>query len=111
MFIRQLTTGAAAMRYWHCTEAGMAELADAADSKSAGLRPLGVQVPLPAPAHPLPPENRRLSPAVLCRAHLIFATTILPFSSGAEGAVRIHVLNVDAVVADAVVFPDQGGSA
>ena len=28
----------------------MAELADAADSKSAGLRPLGVQVPLPAPA-------------------------------------------------------------
>lgn len=28
----------------------MAELADAADSKSAGLRPLGVQLPLPAPA-------------------------------------------------------------
>src|SRR3989304_5222690 len=27
----------------------MAELADAADSKSAGLRPLGVQLPLPAP--------------------------------------------------------------
>jgi phosphatidylinositol-3-phosphatase len=27
----------------------MAELADAADSKSAGLRPMGVQVPLPAP--------------------------------------------------------------
>src|SRR5437588_3786418 len=29
--------------------AGMAELADAADSKSAGLRPLGGQLPLPAP--------------------------------------------------------------
>jgi hypothetical protein len=28
----------------------MAELADAADSKSAGLRPLGVRLPLPAPA-------------------------------------------------------------
>jgi hypothetical protein len=27
----------------------MAELADAADSKSAGLRPLGVRLPLPAP--------------------------------------------------------------
>src|SRR5512146_2618987 len=34
--------------------AGMAELADAADSKSAGLRPLGVQLPLPAPQLPLP---------------------------------------------------------
>ena len=32
--------------------AGMAELADAADSKSAGLRPLGVRFPLPAPAIP-----------------------------------------------------------
>jgi hypothetical protein len=32
--------------------AGMAELADAADSKSAGLRPLGVQLPLPAPVQP-----------------------------------------------------------
>src|SRR5208283_1537306 len=30
-------------------KAGMAELADAADSKSAGLRPLGVRLPLPAP--------------------------------------------------------------
>ena len=29
--------------------AGMAELADAADSKSAGLRSLGVRLPLPAP--------------------------------------------------------------
>ena len=29
--------------------AGMAELADAADSKSAGLRPLVVRLPLPAP--------------------------------------------------------------
>ena len=28
----------------------MAELADAADSKSAGLRPLGVRLPLPAPS-------------------------------------------------------------
>ena len=28
----------------------MAELADAADSKSAGLRSLGVRLPLPAPA-------------------------------------------------------------
>ncbi len=32
----------------------MAELADAADSKSAGLRPLGVQFPLPAPANSSP---------------------------------------------------------
>ena len=31
------------------TLAGMAELADAADSKSADLRVLGVQLPLPAP--------------------------------------------------------------
>jgi hypothetical protein len=31
------------------TQAGMAELADAADSKSADLRVLGVQLPLPAP--------------------------------------------------------------
>jgi hypothetical protein len=30
----------------------MAELADAADSKSAGLRPLGVRFPLPAPLIP-----------------------------------------------------------
>ena len=28
----------------------MAELADVADSKSAGLRPLGVRLPLPAPS-------------------------------------------------------------
>src|ERR1700686_5683350 len=33
--------------------AGMAELADAADSKSAGLRPLGVRLPLPAPSSKL----------------------------------------------------------
>src|ERR1019366_4866587 len=32
------------------SQAGMAELADAADSKSAGLRSLGVRLPLPAPA-------------------------------------------------------------
>jgi hypothetical protein len=31
----------------------MAELADAADSKSAGLRPLGVRLPLPAPFIPV----------------------------------------------------------
>jgi hypothetical protein len=31
----------------------MAELADAADSKSAGLRPLGVRLPLPAPYNSL----------------------------------------------------------
>ena len=31
----------------------MAELADAADSKSADLRVLGVRLPLPAPALPL----------------------------------------------------------
>jgi hypothetical protein len=30
-------------------QAGMAELADAADSKSADLRVLGVRLPLPAP--------------------------------------------------------------
>jgi hypothetical protein len=35
----------------------MAELADAADSKSAGLRPLGVQLPLPAPrSNPFKPQ-------------------------------------------------------
>ena|SRR5882757_3814113 len=34
-------------------QAGMAELADAADSKSAGLRPLGVRPPLPAPSQTL----------------------------------------------------------
>ena len=33
----------------------MAELADAADSKSADLRVLGVRLPLPAPAKPLAP--------------------------------------------------------
>jgi hypothetical protein len=32
------------------SRAGMAELADAADSKSADLRVLGVRLPLPAPA-------------------------------------------------------------
>ena len=31
------------------SRAGMAELADAADSKSADLRVLGVRLPLPAP--------------------------------------------------------------
>src|SRR5579862_3943470 len=31
------------------SQAGMAELADAADSKSADLRVLGVRLPLPAP--------------------------------------------------------------
>jgi hypothetical protein len=36
--------------YEYIPLAGMAELADAADSKSAGLRPLGVRLPLPAPA-------------------------------------------------------------
>src|SRR5271157_6042118 len=37
------------------SNAGMAELADAADSKSAGLRPLGVRFPLPAPLLKLSP--------------------------------------------------------
>src|SRR5205823_8547760 len=37
-------------------KAGMAELADAADSKSAGLRPLGVQLPLPAPPAKAAPD-------------------------------------------------------
>src|SRR5581483_8196775 len=48
------------MRYCVCqfsSLAGMAELADAADSKSAGLRPLGVQLPLPAPLRSLYPER------------------------------------------------------
>ena len=36
----------------------MAELADAADSKSAGLRPLGVRFPLPAPALNSPQSTR-----------------------------------------------------
>ena len=34
----------------------MAELADAADSKSAGLRPLGVRFPLPAPPGKAAPD-------------------------------------------------------
>src|SRR5881275_3038491 len=34
----------------------MAELADAADSKSAGLRPLGVRFPLPAPPAKAAPD-------------------------------------------------------
>ena len=34
----------------------MAELADAADSKSAGLRPLGVRLPLPAPVEVIVPH-------------------------------------------------------
>ena len=34
----------------------MAELADAADSKSAGLRPLGVRLPLPAPPAKAAPD-------------------------------------------------------
>ena len=39
----------------------MAELADAADSKSAGLRPLGVRLPLPAPLlNPMQPARVRL---------------------------------------------------
>ena len=37
----------------------MAELADAADSKSAGLRPLGVRLPLPAPAIAVTYETQR----------------------------------------------------
>src|SRR5882672_2263130 len=39
-------------------QAGMAELADAADSKSAGLRPLGVRPSLPAPLLTLPVSIR-----------------------------------------------------
>ncbi len=40
----------------------MAELADAADSKSADLRVLGVRLPLPAPT-PKSPQNKRLAGA------------------------------------------------
>ena len=43
----------------------MAELADAADSKSAGLRPLGVRLPLPAPALSLSPRHHPATPAHL----------------------------------------------
>ena len=39
----------------------MAELADAADSKSADLRVLGVRLPLPAPART--PQNKQLAGA------------------------------------------------
>ena len=46
----------------------MAELADAADSKSAGLRPLGVQVPLPAPA--LPADIQDLTAQIEPQVHL-----------------------------------------
>jgi hypothetical protein len=39
----------------------MAELADAADSKSADLRVLGVRLPLPAPKNPVCFEEAALS--------------------------------------------------
>ncbi len=44
-------------------QAGMAELADAADSKSADLRVLGVRLPLPAPFAPVAtlPHRSRVS--------------------------------------------------
>src|SRR5579872_112156 len=49
----------------------MAELADAADSKSAGLRPLGDRLPLPAPAS-IHPVFKRL------RRHPMIVVQILP---------------------------------
>ena len=48
------------------SQAGMAELADAADSKSADLRVLGVRFPLPAP-HKNPVNTRPASPALCVR--------------------------------------------
>ena len=48
--------------------AGMAELADAADSKSAGLRPLGVRLPLPAPNLALCFEGAANASLVSCRS-------------------------------------------
>src|SRR5437763_16488788 len=51
-----------------CTKAGMAELADAADSKSADLRVLGVQLPLPAPTEFLCPNSQNLSSVLISAA-------------------------------------------
>ena len=47
---RQLGSAAETLQLNEPSQAGMAELADAADSKSADLRVLGVRLPLPAPA-------------------------------------------------------------
>src|SRR5436305_4280938 len=52
MPVNSIVTGiCATLSMFFQPEAGMAELADAADSKSAGLRPLGVRLPLPAPTN------------------------------------------------------------
>ena len=70
----------------------MAELADAADSKSAGLRPLGVRLPLPAPASsvhvestqftfpllPMPLEMRSISTVLVPNSKVGFAFFVLP---------------------------------
>src|SRR5277367_1862495 len=62
--------------------AGMAELADAADSKSAGLRPLGVRFPLPAPI--LEQEGDKKAAAEQYRAALSLAKSFSP----AQGALN-----------------------
>ncbi len=68
----------------------MAELADAADSKSAGLRPLGVQLPLPAPGKPLNPSKRPAS------AHARRSQPQLVYGEPNETAAHGHVAVVPA---------------
>src|SRR5208283_2913110 len=63
-------------------KAGMAELADAADSKSAGLRPLGVRLPLPAPPQvPYAEPAHRIVPGRRCYANYPVSNTLTPWSS------------------------------
>ena len=72
----------------------MAELADAADSKSAGLRPLGVRLPLPAPA---------LTPGAVPSVHL--SALLIP--RGKANWYRIGIEIEGGVLAPLLVLPLQ----